>query len=101
RDRRRSGHYFDSASDGRPFSQGKSVTRASHFYAQEIETLSSSDLRKLQDQRLRSLIAELSSNAFYQTKARSAGLELSRIECAEDLRSLPFTTKQELVDEQI
>ena len=77
------------------------MTRASHFYAQEIETLSREDLRKLQDQRVRSLINELSSNAFYQEKARAAGLDLSRIECAEDLRSLPFTTKQELVDDQL
>lgn len=77
------------------------MTRASHFYAQEIETLSREDLRKLQDQRVRSVIAEMSSNAFYREKARTAGLELSRIERAEDLRSLPFTTKQELVDEQL
>lgn len=77
------------------------MTPERHYYKKEIETLSRDDLRKLQDERLRSLITELSSNAFYQEKARAAGLELSRIECAEDLRSLSFTTKQELVDEQL
>lgn len=56
---------------------------------------------KLQDQRLRSVIAELTTNQFYQEKTRAAGFELARIERAEDLRLLPFTTKQQLVDEQI
>lgn len=72
----------------------------SSFYNREIETLARDDLRKLQEQRLRTLIAELATNQFYQQKCREAGLELSGIACAEDLRSLPFTTKQELVDEQ-
>jgi phenylacetate-CoA ligase len=58
-------------------------------------------LSELQNQRLRSLIGELSSNHFYREKSRAAGFDLSRIECAEDLRSLPCTTKQELVDEQL
>jgi phenylacetate-CoA ligase len=77
------------------------VTHASHFYNQQVETLSRDDLRELQDQRLRSLIGELSTNHFYQEKFRAAGFDLSGIECADDLRSLPFTTKQELVDEQL
>lgn len=77
------------------------MTRASHFYAQEIETLSRDDLRKVQDRRVRSLITEMATNQFYQEKSRAAQVELSRIECAEDLRSLPFTTKHELVDEQL
>ena len=77
------------------------MTHESHYYKKDIETLSRADLHKLQDQRLRSLITELATNQFYQEKSRAAQVELSRIECAEDLRSLPFTTKQELVDEQL
>jgi phenylacetate-CoA ligase len=77
------------------------VIQTSHFYNRQIETLSRDDLRKLQDQRLRSLITELPTNQFYQEKSRAAQVELSRIERAEDLRLLPFTAKQELVDEQI
>ena len=77
------------------------MTHASHFYNQQVETLSRDDLRELQNQRLRSLIGELDTNHFYQEKSRAAGRELSSIECAEDLRSLPFTTTQELVDEQL
>lgn len=77
------------------------MTHASHFYDQQVETLSRDDLRELQNQRLRSLISEMGTNHFYQEKSRAAGRDLSSIECAEDLRSLPFTTKQELVDEQL
>ena len=72
-----------------------------HFYNGQIETLSSVKLRELQDERLRSLIAELTTNQFYQEKSRSAGFDLARIDRADDLRLLPFTTKQELVAEQI
>lgn len=77
------------------------MTHALHFYNQQVETLSRDDLRELQNQRLRSLISEMGTNHFYQDKSRAAGLELSSIECAEHLGSLPFTTKQELVDEQL
>lgn len=77
-----------------------------HFYIEAIEKLPPNDLRELQDRRLRSLIDELRTNHFYQEKARTAGSrkiesDLARIRSAEDLQSLPFTTKQELVDEQI
>lgn len=72
-----------------------------HFYNRQLETLSSEGLREMQDQRLRALIVKLTTNQFYQEKSRAAGFELSRIERADDLRRLPFTTKQELIDEQI
>jgi phenylacetate-CoA ligase len=72
-----------------------------HFYDRPVETLSSVELRELQDERLRSLIGKLTTNQFYQQKARAAGCDLARIESVGDLRLLAFTTKQELVDEQI
>lgn len=72
-----------------------------HFYDQRVETLSRTGLRELQDQRLRALIAELGTNQFYCEKARNAELDLTNIRNAEELRSLPFTTKQELVDAQL
>ena len=71
------------------------------FYDEEVETLSRADLRAVQNQKLASLIAELFRNRFYQSKASDAGVDLARIQCAEQLRSLPFTTKQELADEQL
>lgn len=71
-----------------------------HFYNRRLELLSGDEIRDLQDQRLRELLREISPNQFYHEKSRAAGFELTRIKSAEDLRLLPFTTKQELVDEQ-
>jgi len=79
----------------------REVTGDVHFYNRELETLSRAELRELQDRRLRALISELSINRFYQAKCRAAGFDLASIESAEHLRLLPFTLKQELVDDQI
>jgi phenylacetate-CoA ligase len=70
------------------------------FYDQHLETLERDRLWELQDERLRVLINELGSNAFYQRKSRAAGIDLSQIRRAADLRLLPFTTKAELVEDQ-
>jgi len=73
---------------------------AAPFYNRELETCGRDGLRQWQSERLRLLMAELATNEFYQAKARAAGVELARIEHAEDLDALPFTTKAELVEEQ-
>ena len=70
------------------------------FYNRQVETLDRDRLREAQEERLRSLMAELATNQFYRQKAASVGLELERIGGLEDLRRLPFTTKAELVEEQ-
>ncbi|MEK6300149.1 MAG: AMP-binding protein [Acidobacteriota bacterium] len=70
------------------------------FYDQQIETLDRNQLRELQNKRLGALIGEIGSNEFYQQKCRAAGIGLSEIRAAEDLRALPFTTKAELVEDQ-
>ena len=77
------------------------MTHTSHFYNKEVETLPRDDLRQLQDQRLRALIDEIRDNPFYLEKSRAASVDLSRIDSADDLRLLPFTTKQELVNDQL
>ncbi|HEY7184231.1 MAG TPA: AMP-binding protein [Blastocatellia bacterium] len=58
-------------------------------------------LRAWQDERLRSLLAELSTNGFYQEKFDSAGMKMAETRGAADLSALPFTTKSELVAEQL
>src|SRR5688572_5704351 len=57
-------------------------------------------LRSWQDERLRWLLLELSTNPFYQEKFRSAGMKMSEARGVADLSALPFTTKSELVAEQ-
>ena len=56
-------------------------------------------LEKLQLKRLRGMLrAVLPSNQFYRRKF--AGIDCGRIHSAKQFRRLPFTTKQELVDDQ-
>lgn len=71
------------------------------FYDKRIEMLERDQLRELQDERLRSLMKELDANRFYQDKFRSAGIDSKQLRRAEDLRALPFTTKSELVNQQL
>jgi phenylacetate-CoA ligase len=70
------------------------------FYDRKLETLSRKDLQALQGGRLSKLLTEvLAGNRFYQRKLRAAGIRqpvpLSR------LGELPFTTKKEIVADQI
>lgn len=76
------------------------MTLETLYYDRAVETQSRDALRRLQSQRLRSLVSQLGTNQFYQEKSRAAGVDLARIAAVADLRALPFTTKQELVDEQ-
>ena len=71
-----------------------------HFYDRESETLNREGVSRLQDERLRRLLRELTTNRFYQEKFRVAGIEMQSVRGAEDLKLLPFTTKSELVTEQ-
>jgi phenylacetate-CoA ligase len=65
-----------------------------------LDGLDRQRLRQWQDERLGSLMSKLATNEFYLEKFRSAGMEMSTVRGAEDLRQLPFTTKSELVAEQ-
>jgi len=55
----------------------------------------------LQNERLGCLLLELTGNRFYQEKFRVAGIEMSGVRSAEDLKRLPFTTKSELIADQV
>ncbi len=72
----------------------------STFYDRKLETLPRKKLEALQGRRLRKLLEEvLTGNRFYQRKLRAAGVRkpvpLSR------LSDLPFTTKKEIVADQL
>ena len=68
------------------------------YYHREMETLDRVRLRAYQDEGLRRLLHELTTNEFYQDKLNCAGIDLVR--SADDLKRLPFTTKEQLVAEQ-
>ncbi|MBI3666560.1 MAG: AMP-binding protein [Acidobacteria bacterium] len=71
-----------------------------HFYNRAVETLEREELRRLQDGKLRALMQELETNRFYREKLRRAGIDGEQVRRYEDLRALPYTTKNELVEEQ-
>ena len=63
----------------------------------EIETLPREKLRKLQDERLRSMVAYVYERVpFYRDTFGRAGLKPDDIRSVEDLPKLPFTRKQDL-----
>ncbi|HSE36718.1 MAG TPA: phenylacetate--CoA ligase family protein [Blastocatellia bacterium] len=68
------------------------------YYHREMETQDRVLLRELQEERLRDLSHKLTTNEFYQDKLHRAGIDVIR--SAEDLKRLPFTTKNELAVEQ-
>lgn len=66
----------------------------------DSEHLSRPEIEALQLQRLRRLVDEIGGrNAFWSARLAAAGLRAESLQL-DDLRSLPFTTKQELVDDQ-
>ncbi|MDG2128846.1 MAG: AMP-binding protein [Fuerstiella sp.] len=59
-------------------------------------------IEQTQTRRLTEMLdAIIPRNRFYTTKFADAGIDVAGIRCLEDLRTLPVTTKQELVDSQI
>ncbi len=72
-----------------------------HFFDQQVETLPRERLAAYQTGRLQQLLAEIDGkNAFYTARLRAAGAEAGDFSELESLRKFPFTTKQELIDDQ-
>lgn len=70
------------------------------FFDRELETLERAALSRLQAERLQALLAETAAhNRFYRRKWQGIG-DVTTIQTPDDLRRLPLTTKQELVDDQ-
>ena len=60
------------------------------------ETLPREELRALQGRRLRETVARAAGVPFYREAFRKAGVGPDEIRSADDIRRLPFTTKQDL-----
>jgi phenylacetate-CoA ligase len=73
-----------------------------NYFNRELERADAASLQARQLARLQQLLREvLSSNPFYQQKLRTAGLTSAEaVRSLDDLANLPFTKKQELVDDQ-
>lgn len=64
----------------------------------ELETLSRSRLEKLQMERLQQTLARCMRIPFYKQRFAACGLRPEDIRTPDDVRKLPFTTKQDLRD---
>ena len=66
-----------------------------------LQSSSRAQLRAWQDERLRLLLSELSTNQFYREKFGFAGMKMAEARGTQDLSGLPYTTKSELAAEQL
>lgn len=70
----------------------------SEYLDPELETMSRSEIERLQVERLRETIRRCQNNSFYRNRLEEAGVGPDDIKSVEDVRKLPFTTKQDLRD---
>ncbi len=68
------------------------------FFNPDYETLSRAEIEKLQLERLKQTVQHCMSNEFYRKKFAEAGITPDDIQSLDDVRKLPFTTKQDLRD---
>ena len=68
------------------------------YWQPEIETMPREKLRELQAEKLRRTIGIALKSPFYGSKLRESGVTPDDIKTVDDIRKLPFTTKQDLRD---
>ena len=77
------------------------MKKANKFHNKTIETMHTNRLRSLQEEKLKKQIQYVyKTSKFYQDKFRKVGLDPNDIKSVEDLRKVPFTTKDELRESQ-
>ena len=70
----------------------------SPYFNPDVETLSRPEIEALQLERLKKTVAHCMNSPFYQQRFTAAKLKPEDIKTLEDLRRIPFTTKQDLRD---
>lgn len=70
----------------------------SEYFNPEVETLGRKDLEALQLERLKKTVNHAMSSEFYRKRFEEAGLKPEDIKTLDDIRRIPFTTKQDLRD---
>ena len=68
------------------------------YFEPEIETMSRLDLEKLQLERLKQTIAQAVKSPFYKELYAELGITPDTIQSLDDIKKLPFTTKQNMRD---
>jgi len=70
----------------------------SDFFNPEMETMTRPRIEKLQLERLQATVAHCMNSPFYKKRFEENNLRPSDIRTLDDLRKIPFTTKQDLRD---
>ena len=74
---------------------------ASRYLEPRLERASRTDMTRLQTRRLRvQLVHAASCSPFYKRKLKAAGVKSAAVRTLDNLRTLPFTTKDELKENQ-
>jgi phenylacetate-CoA ligase len=68
------------------------------YLHKELETLSRSEIEVLQLERLRKTVTHCMNSPFYRKRFEDKGLSPDSINSLDDLKKIPFTTKQDLRD---
>lgn len=68
------------------------------YFNEEVETLSHEEIKALQLQRLQATVRHCMNSPFYKARFEEIGLKPEDIQSLDDLRKIPFTTKQDLRD---
>ena len=66
------------------------------YWQPELETMPREELRKLQVKKLRDIINVALKSPMYKKRLGELGITADSINCVEDIRKIPFTTKNDL-----
>ena len=66
------------------------------YWQEELETMKRPDLERLQTERLKETVQQALKSSFYQEVFKQQGLTADSIQTLDDLRKIPFTTKDDL-----
>ncbi|MGE5254443.1 MAG: phenylacetate--CoA ligase family protein, partial [Planctomycetaceae bacterium] len=69
------------------------------FWEKEIEIMKPQELRKLQLRRLKKTLRQAAQSPFYSKLFKKHRISTEKIKSLDDLKNLPFTTKQDLRDQ--
>lgn len=70
----------------------------SEYLDPELETMSREQIQALQVERLKATVARCMNNPVYKKRLEEAGVTPENITSVDDIRRIPFTTKQDLRD---
>ncbi len=70
----------------------------SEYLDPELETMTREQIEALQVERLKDTVKRCMNNPFYKARLQEAGVSPENIRSVDDIRRIPFTTKQDLRD---